>query len=181
MGRRRRATPYFHPSSSLTRVAAFLPIPSRRHTPSNHCQPLSSFCLFLRSPFLPRSSSFRGEPRLSFRFSVVSSAASRCSNAPCYDTSRTRCCRYTFSLPFSFLKRLRETTAVFLSFYRRADIASSSSTLPPSFAMAPSRVVFPARSSLRRGRHGNARSAATGKFLRLSIFGKLPLSPRAPF
>lgn len=67
--------------------------------------------------------------------------------------------------PFSFLflfspdplqPRLHESTTVFFSFYSRTDIASSSSTLPPSFVVAPSRVVFAARSSLHRGRHGNA-------------------------
>lgn len=75
-------------------------------------------------------------PSLLRRFLLPS--ASRCSNARCYNTSRTRCCRYTFFLPFSFppdplQPRLHESTAVFFPFYRRTDIASSSSTLPPSF------------------------------------------------
>lgn len=40
-----------------------------------------------------------------FLLSSAKVAASRCSNARCYNTSRTRCCRYTFFLPFSFLPR----------------------------------------------------------------------------
>lgn len=188
MGRRRRATPYFHPSSSLARVAAFLLVFSRRHTPTNHRQPLSSLCLFLRSP-LPRSSVVLPpfEASDGFPFAPPSFPSSlRLSMLEC---SMLQYITYTllpvhlfpsffFSPPILFSP---ETAAVFFSFYSRTDIASSSSTLPPSFVVAPSRVVFAARSSLHRGRHGNARSAATGKFLRLSIFGKLPLSPRAPF
>lgn len=124
-------------------------------------------------------------PSLLRRFLLPS--ASRCSNARCYNTSRTRCCRYTFFLPFSFPPRSSSAPSTrvhgrllpvlsphryrFLFVYVAAILR----------VVAPSRVVFAARSSLHRGRHGNARSTATGKFLRLSIFGKLPLSPRAPF
>ena len=39
--------------------------------------------------------------------------------------------------------------------------------------VARRRVVFAARSSLHRGRRGNTRVAATGKFLRLSIFWQI--------
>lgn len=137
MGRRRRATPYFHPSSSPARVAAFLLILSRRHTPTNHRQPLSSFSV---TTFLRRSSSFRGKRRLFLRSSVVSffppPLDARMLDATIHHV------HVVAGTPFSFLfrfppdplqPRLHESTAVFFPFYRRTDIASSSSTLPPSF------------------------------------------------
>ena len=133
MGRRRRATPYFPPSSSVARVAAHstLVLSTRRTHRQTIPNPLlSSFHFFPRSPLASlRSSLFRAKRRLFFRsprFSEVKVAASRCSNARCYNTSRTRCCRYTFFFPFLFSPsgplqpRLRESTAslsLFLSLF----------------------------------------------------------------
>lgn len=104
MGRRRRATPYFHPSSSPARVAAFLLV---RHTPTNHRQPLSlpSASFFVLRYHVPPSLLLQATAFLSLLRRFLLPSASRCSNARCYNTSRTRCCRYTFFLPFSFLPR----------------------------------------------------------------------------
>ena len=217
MGRRRRATPYFPLSSSVARVAAHspslppLPSPPRLLNPThtNRAQtipnPLLSSLHFFPS-FSAFSSLFRSEAFLPLlrrfpRFSEAQVAASRCSNARCYNTSRTRCCRYTFFLPFLFSPPgplqpcLRESTAslslslslsLFLCFFSivlRLDLS-----LPLCLRSLHRSSVGGTETRCIRGAfilpswqtREHTRAATTGKFLRLSIFWQIAtLGPSA--
>lgn len=184
MGRRRRATPYFPPPSSLPRVAA-RPIPAAsRSTPA----PPRLFAFFHRPnqrtpsfpffPFLPSSS-----PPAAFLSVALSAASSRLlsmlERSRRYNTSRTRCCPFTFFLLFpSFSSPLAPDPLD-----------------PPSLARPISLPPRPVPRILLPRRRGDARcirrasiptplrkrgSVAAGKFLLLSISGRLPPIPRRP-